>query len=376
MSTVSDAAMAPATLYRADQVGSLLRPPELLWARAAHGAGQLGVDGLRVLEDRAILRALDRQRAVGIDVLTDGEYRRASFMGSMVEATEGFVPADDTGPDWQGPGVHGPSGFRYTIGAQLRQTRRLTAHETAFLRAHAPGPFKVTLPSPNLFVSGAHPAEGSARGYPTRSDLLRDLTEIVRGEVRALSEEGVPYIQVDAPMYAHYREAEWRARTRAAGLDPEQVLDEAIAADNACLAAGRREGVILAVHMCRGASRSGWLWSDEDDAMGEKLFNGLEADRFLIEYDVERAGGFEPLRFVPPGRTVVLGLVSTKQGALESPELLVRRVAEAARHLSPERLALSPQCGFASIAVGNPMSMDDQWRKLELVAETARQVWS
>jgi 5-methyltetrahydropteroyltriglutamate--homocysteine methyltransferase len=133
--------------------------------------------------------------------------------------------------------------------------------------------------------------------------------------------------------------------------------------------------VTLAVHMCRGASRSGWLRSDQYDAVGEKLFNGLEADRFLIEYDLERAGGFEPLRFVPQGRTVVLGLVSTKQGALDSPDLLVRRVEEAARHLSLERLALSPQCGFASIAVGNPMSMDDQWRKLELIAETARKVW-
>jgi 5-methyltetrahydropteroyltriglutamate--homocysteine methyltransferase len=367
--------MPPAGEYRADQVGSLLRPPELLQARAEHEAGRLAPDALRAAEDQAILAALAMQRQAGLDVVTDGEYRRRSFMGVMADATEGFVPIQDRGLDWQGPGGAGPAGFTQRVGGRLRQVRRLTAHESAFLKTHAGGPFKIAVPSANQFRSVADEPGQTDPHYPTRGDLLRALTDIVRAEVRALAEEGVPYIQIDAPNYTQYVDARWRERTRAAGLDPDQELDQAIAADNACLEAGRREGVTLAVHLCRGNSRSRWLRQGGYDPIAERLFNALQVDRFLLEYDTERAGGFDPLRFVPPGRTVVLGLVTTKEGALEPPDLLLRRIDEAARYVPLEHLALSPQCGFASSAPGNLLSMDDQRRKLELVAETARKVW-
>ncbi|HEY7065690.1 MAG TPA: 5-methyltetrahydropteroyltriglutamate--homocysteine S-methyltransferase [Chloroflexota bacterium] len=363
--------------YRADQVGSLLRPAALKQAREEHAAGQLSAERLRADEDRAILDALAMQRAVGIDVVTDGEFRRFSFMSDLAEAVEGFVP-DTEGSAWHGAdGIERrPGGFARVIGGKLHQTRRLTAHEVGFLKEHAGAPFKMTVPSAGLFASarGYRPAL-VGQVYPTRADLLRDLVAILSAELRALADEGVPYLQIDAPSYTHLIDEGERASARARGLDPDELVDQFIAADNACLQAARRDGVTLAIHLCRGNSRSRWLATGGYDPIAEKLFGTLAADRFLLEYDSERAGSFEPLRFVPPGKTVVLGLVTTKHGGLEDPGLLVRRIEEAARYVPVERLALSPQCGFASSVPGNLLTEDDERRKLELVVETARRVW-
>jgi 5-methyltetrahydropteroyltriglutamate--homocysteine methyltransferase len=363
--------------YRADQVGSLLRPAELKQARDEHAAGRLTADELRAVEDRCILEALAMQRAAGVDVLTDGEFRRFSFMSDPAEAVEGFVPNAE-GSAWHGPdGVERrPGGFAQVIGGKLRQTRRLAAHESAFLTAHAGGPYKITVPSASMFasVTGYRPdLVGDA--YPTRADLLRDLTAILGAELRALADEGVPYLQIDAPSYTHLVDASGREAAQARGVDVDELVDQFIAADNACLDAARREGVTLAIHLCRGNSRSRWLASGGYDPIAEKLFGTLQADRFLLEYDSERAGSFEPLRFVPRGKTVALGLVTTKRGALESPDDLRRRIDEAARYVPIEQLALSPQCGFASSVPGNLLTKDEQRRKLELVAATARRVW-
>jgi 5-methyltetrahydropteroyltriglutamate--homocysteine methyltransferase len=213
------------------------------------------------------------------------------------------------------------------------------------------------------------------RAYATSSELLEDLVAIVRDEVRWLAAEGVPYIQLDAPYYSHYLDPRARDRVRQAGVDPDRALDQAIAADNAALAAGRGGNVTLALHVCRGNNRSRWYTEGGYDAIAERLFGTLDVDAFLLEYDTERAGGFAPLGRVPRGKTVVLGLVTTKEPRLESPDTLRRRIDEAARHVPLERLALSPQCGFASVAAGNLLSVDDQWRKLELVVSTARAVW-
>jgi 5-methyltetrahydropteroyltriglutamate--homocysteine methyltransferase len=361
-------------VYRADQVGSLLRPPDLLEARAAHAAGRLGLDELRAREDRAILDALDRQRRVGIDVCTDGELRRGSWLTSMADAVEGFVP-ERVPLDWRGPGGGVEASTAQVAGARLRKARRLTDHELPFLQQHAPGPFKITVPAPSNFMITSYKPGVTDRVYPTRADLLHDLVDIVRDEVGWLAAEGVRYIQLDGPYYSHYLDTRARERAGQAGIDPDRALAEAIAADNVVLAAGRRAGVTRALHVCRGNNRSRWYTEGGYDAIAEKLFGTLDVDTFLLEYDTERAGGFAPLRRVPAGKAVVLGLVTTKEPTLESPDALRRRIDEAARAVPLERLALSPQCGFASVAAGNLLSMDDQWRKLELVVNTARAVW-
>jgi 5-methyltetrahydropteroyltriglutamate--homocysteine methyltransferase len=362
------------TVYRADQVGSLLRPPDLLEARAAHAAGRLALDELRAREDRAILDALAQQRRVGIDVYTDGEMRRGSWLTDMAEAVEGFVP-DRVPFEWQGPGGGVEPSTAQVAGAKLRKARSLTHHELPFLKRHAPGPFKVTVPAPSNFMITSYKPGVTDRAYATSAELLQDLVAIVRDEIRWLAADGVPYIQLDGPYYSHYVDPRARDRVRQAGVDPDRALDQAITADNAALAAGRGADVTLALHVCRGNNRSRWYTEGGYDAVAEKLFGTLDVDTFLLEYDTERAGGFAPLRRVPRGKTVVLGLVTTKKPRLESPDALRRRIDEAARYVPLEHLALSPQCGFASVAAGNLLSMDDQWRKLALVVETARAVW-
>jgi 5-methyltetrahydropteroyltriglutamate--homocysteine methyltransferase len=361
--------------YRADQVGSLLRPARLLEARAAHAEGRLDLDGLRAIEDEAILEALAMQRQVGIDVVTDGEYRRGVFYGDMLEAVEGFVTNADVPASWRGPaGAPGPT-LPPMVGAKLRQKRRLTAHEVPFLQEHAPGPFKVTIPGGQQFLRAGFRPGVTDRFYPTRADLARELAGILHREVEALIADGAPYVQIDAPWYYAFLDEGHRERLRERGLEPAQALDEAIAVDNAVVAGLRREGVTLALHICRGNARSRWLAEGSYEPIAEKLFHALDYDRLLLEYDSDRAGGFEPLRFVPPDKTVVLGLVTTKEGRLETEDALRRRIDEAARYVPLERLALSPQCGFASSDAGNLLSLDEQRRKLELVVETARRVW-
>jgi 5-methyltetrahydropteroyltriglutamate--homocysteine methyltransferase len=363
-----------ATRYRADHVGSLLRPPELLEARAARAEGRLEAGALRALEDRAIREALELQRQVGIDVFTDGELRRGSWLTDLAEAVEGFVP-ERVPLTWHGPGGGPEASTAHVAGARLVKARRLTATELPFLKAHAPGPFKVTVPAPSNFMIASYRAGITDRVYAGRAELLRDLAAIIKDELEWLVAEGVPYIQLDAPYYSHYLDPGTRDRLRANGLDPDQALDDAIAGDNAALAGLRREGVTIGLHVCRGNNRSRWFTEGGYDAIAEKLFGALAVDAFLLEYDSERSGGFEPLRRVPAGKTVVLGLVTTKAPRLESSGELRRRIDEAARYVALDHLALSPQCGFASVAAGNLLSMDDQRRKLELVVETARQVW-
>ncbi len=362
--------------YRAEQVGSLLRPVELLKARADFAEGKVDGEYLRYEEDRAILEILAVQRQIGLDVITDGEYRRGAWMTDMADSVEGFVKQSAMMP-WKGPGGGDEASSSHVVGDKLRQRKRLTGDQAEFVRKHAGGqPFKVTIPSPSGFMISSYRRGVSDGAYPTAADMLRDLSAIVRDEVAALVVEGVPYVQLDTPQYSYYGDPSLMARMREAGLDPERALDEAIVADNAAVADLDRSGLTLALHVCRGNSRSRWVAEGGYDAFAEKLFNGLDVDRFLLEYDdPARSGGFEPLRFVPPSKMVVLGLVTTKSPDLESKDELKRRIDEAARHIPLERLALSPQCGFASVAAGNLLDWDDQRRKLELVVATAREVW-
>jgi 5-methyltetrahydropteroyltriglutamate--homocysteine methyltransferase len=233
----------------------------------------------------------------------------------------------------------------------------------------------MTLPTPSSFYLVSYKPGITDRVYPSRAAMVGELAAIIRGEIMALADEGVPYIQLDAPYYTSYLDPLVRERVRQSGIDPDRAFDESLAADRACLEGVRREGVTLAMHVCRGNSKSRWFTEGGYDPIAGKLFGSLPVDTFLLEYDTERAGGFEPLRSVPKGKTVVLGLVSTKDPRLEPQDDLRRRIEEASKHVPIENLALSPQCGFASVAAGNLLSLDDQRRKLELVVATARRVW-
>jgi len=363
------------TPYRADQVGSFLRPPEIIEARHA---ARTDPERLRALEDRHILQALEKQRDLGFEIFTDGELRRRNFMSDFTDAVAGFDFGDTVARTWQaGSGARAPvSSVAGVVTARLQPLRRLTLHELAFLKRHSPGAIKMTLPSATQFPAIAYKRGVSDRVYPTPSELLGDVVAIIQAEVRALVDEGIRYVQIDAPRYSYYIDPKWRDWIRTEmGLDPEAALDEAIRADNACLEGARRPGVILAIHLCRGNNRSHWYAEGGYDAIAEQLFTTLQVDRFLLEYDDERSGTFEPLRFVPRGKTVVLGLVSSKRPALESVADVRRRIGEASRYVPLDDLALSPQCGFASTLEGNLLSEADQWAKLDLVARTAREVW-
>jgi 5-methyltetrahydropteroyltriglutamate--homocysteine methyltransferase len=364
--------------YRADQVGSFLRPQELLDARKDPGVSS---EQLTAIEDRCILDVLERQKHAGFRVFSDGELRRSGFMSDFYESVEGLDREFEVDRTWKGApsaavvarGIGAPGG---AVVAKLRQTRRLTKHEVDFLTRHAPGDVKMTLPTANQFPAIAYKKGVSDRVYATYSDFLWDIVPIMKAEIQALLQEGVKYIQIDAPRYSYYIDPKWRRYVQdEMGVDPERALDEAIDVDNACLEGAKRDGVTFAIHLCRGNNRSQWYAEGGYDPIAERLFNKLNVDRFLLEYESERAGTFEALRFVPRSKMVVLGLISSKLPELEPQDHLLRRIEEAARYVPIENLAVSPQCGFASTMEGNLVSEADQWRKLQLVVDTARQVW-
>jgi 5-methyltetrahydropteroyltriglutamate--homocysteine methyltransferase len=368
----------PRPHYKADHVGSFLRPQEI---RDARNNPASSPEQLREIEDRHILRVLERQRDLGFRIFSDGELRRSQFMGDFYDSVEGLDKDGSIARAWKGqPDRTGGAGLLQLTGLvvdKIRQTRRLARHEVDFLRRHSPGAFKMTLPTANQFPAIAYRKGLSDRAYPTYSDFLWDVVPIIRSETQALVNEGVSYVQIDAPRYSYYLDPKWRDYIRTElGVSPEAALDEAIRVDNACLEGARREGVTLAIHLCRGNSRSQWYAEGGYDPIAEKLFNELDVDLFLLEYESDRAGTFEPLRFVPPSKGVVLGLVSSKVPEIESRDLLCRRIDEASRYVPLENLALSPQCGFASTLEGNLLTEDEQWQKLQLVAETARKIWN
>jgi 5-methyltetrahydropteroyltriglutamate--homocysteine methyltransferase len=376
--------------FRADHVGSLLRPPELLQARTDLNEGRITADQLQEAEDAAILKALDLQRRAGVDIFSDGEYRRLAWSASIRAAIDGLV-ADDQSPTlrllgrWQGPSsdlanasMTGSSNLPSLVVAdKVHLVRRIAGTDAAFLREHAPGPWKITMPGPMSAAGQLYKPGISEKAYATRRDLVDEIISMERAEIAALIEDGVSYIQLDSLHYVErVADTTIRAQMIADGEDPEAYLDEVIAADNATLAGARRDGLTVGLHMCRGNNRSAWHAEGSYELVAEKAFNLLDVDRFLLEYDTDRAGGFEPLRFMPKNKMVVLGLVSSKLPELEPVDQLRRRIDEAAKYVPIENLAISPQCGFASTYLGNLLTWDEMQAKLELVAETARLVWS
>jgi len=371
-----------ATGYRADNIGSLLRPQELLDARVAYREGKLEREKLRAIEDRSILEALELQKTAGVQIFTDGEYRRDIFTADINQAIAGLVPGKVTVSfEWRGAGSDlakesKEGNLQFVVGAKLRKKGRFTPGEAPYLKQHAPGPFKVCTPAATQHAISRYKPGISDKVYPTIHDMLQDVAAIMRDEVQALIDEGASYVQLDAPSYSTFFDAKRRASLKASGVDPEEAFDAAIAADNAMIKGIKRgPGVVIGIHFCRGNKRSAWGAEGGYEPIAEKAFGSLQMDRYLLEFDSERAGGFEPLRFVPEGKTVVLGLVTTKEPRLESEDELLRRIEQASKYVPSENLALSTQCGFASAASGNLLSRDDMRRKLELVANTARRVW-
>ncbi len=357
--------------YRSDVVGSLLRPNYLKEARGKRASGELTHAEFKKIEDRAVNEAITLQLEADLDVISDGEMRRYAFFGHLIDAVEGY----DKFGGWAIP-FHDDQGNelifkRPVVVSKLRRVRPMCEEEFVYLRARTDHPAKVTLVSAQQ-AAAYYDAEKSKGAYATIDAYLADLVDILRMEVDELVRLGCTYIQVDAPQYAALIDPGIREGYRQRGNDPDRLLDRCIELDNAVI--GNHPGVTFGIHLCRGNNQSKYYASGGYDPIAS-VFSRTKFNNFLLEYDDERSGGFEPLKNVPEDRTVVLGLVTTKKPALEKKDELKRRINEAAKCVPLERLALSPQCGFASTEEGNLLTAEEQAAKLRLVAETAREVW-
>lgn len=362
---------------RADVVGSLLRPPELLEARQQAARGELTPARLAEIEDAAVDAALALQERAGVDVVTDGEQRRLSFQSRVVDAVSGF---GDVGldaflwGDWRSEdlGTHTVERPPLAVVERLARRRFPFVEEFTYARDRARRPVKVTLPSPSLFAGFWDP-DRSAGAYPTLDAFLGHVADLLREEVDELARLGARSVQLDAPHYTLVVDPAYRDFYASRGWPHERWLGMAAELDNEVL--GDRADVVTGLHLCRGNQASRWLVAGDYAALAERLFGAVRVDRLLLEYDDARSGSFDPLAAVPDGTVAVLGLVTTKRPQLESTEALRGRVAEASRHRDPDLLALSPQCGFATSVLGNALSVADQEAKLRLVAQTAETVW-
>ncbi len=373
---------------RTDVVGSLLRPERLIEARRRFDEGKIESDELRAIEDAAVCQAVSLQEAAGLDVLTDGEMRRVNFQDSFSESVAGYDAKPTTikenerrvdgaapGQRWEVPAAkqaHSAVSQRRPVKERIRLKRNVPLTEYEFLAKASKTPAKVALIGPDR-ISQRFDYQASTDVYDSVDEFVDDVVKIERAIVESLVKAGCRYIHIDAPGFTAYVDEPSLAQMRARGEDPQANLSRSIKAE-ARVVAGLGD-VACGIHLCLGNQRSMWHREGAYDAIAERLFNELPHYRFLLEYDTPRAGGFEPLRFVPKGKTVVLGLVSTKVPEMETVEGLQRRIDQATKFIPLDQLAISPQCGFASDVVGNLISADDQKRKLEIVAQTARKVW-
>jgi 5-methyltetrahydropteroyltriglutamate--homocysteine methyltransferase len=363
----------------ADVVGSLLRPSWLLKAQERLCAGEITRPAYKSIEDRAVNEAVAQQEEAGLTVLTDGEMRRLSFQSQMVQAVEGFGEWDLGAflwGDWYGHEEVGDwrreRPKELAVVAPLRRRRSLSAEEFVYLRARTARIPKVTLPSPGLFANFWSP-ERSRGAYASLESFLEDVARILREEVEELAEYGADYIQLDAPHYPLLLEPETRAFYEAQGWSAREWLELGVALDNRVMAG--IDGVTFGLHLCRGNQASRWLVAGDYGPIAKPIFQHTAAHRLLLEYDDARSGGFEPLRYVPDEKMVVLGLITTKRGELENADEVVARIDEASRYVDRERLALSPQCGFGTSIIGNKLTQEQQAAKLRLVCDVAERVW-
>jgi methionine synthase II (cobalamin-independent) len=365
--------------FRADHVGSLLRPPELLDARAGFAEGRVNAEELRRVEDEAIRDVVALQREAGLQSATDGEFRRATWHMDFIYQLGGIEQA----PGDMKVQFRNPEGTVEWTPAALHVTEKIHLEQTIFGEAfeflaatvtdgQTP---KLTIPSPNMVHYRGGRAAMDDGVYPDMEEFWEDLCAAYADELRALGELGCTYLQFDDTSLAYLNDPRQREQIAQRGTsDVEHLHEQYVRNINRALE-GRPPGMAVTTHLCRGNFRSSWAAEGGYDFVAEALFGGLGVDGFFLEYDDARSGGFEPLRFVAPDKYVVLGLVTTKHGELESKDLLKRRIEEASRYVPIERLCLSPQCGFSSTVEGNALTREEQIAKLELIVETAAEVW-
>jgi 5-methyltetrahydropteroyltriglutamate--homocysteine methyltransferase len=359
--------MTPRRPARAEVVGSLLRPPELQAAvEKRSDPAHLGA-----VADTAIERVVERQIEIGLDVVSDGEFRRWMFLNSFYDAVEG-IAIDRSGVEFTNERGETVVLAVPSIEARLRRVDSPAAREAAFMARLTDRPFKVTFPAASIFV---HPFGVSPDAYASLDDFVEHAIAIERELIAEAVEAGCRYVQLDFPLYPYLVDPDWSAQFEAAGHAVADLLEKAVAADTAILGE-IPDGVTTALHVCRGNYRSRWICAGSLEPVAERLFGELPYDVFLVEWDdVGRDGGYESVRFVPAGRIVVMGLVSSKRRELESEDEVLRKLEEASQYLPLDQLALSTQCGFASVIEGNEIDEETQWRKLELVARVADRSW-
>jgi 5-methyltetrahydropteroyltriglutamate--homocysteine methyltransferase len=365
--------------FRAEHVGSLLRPPELLKARGEHQAGRISAEELRRVEDDAIRDAVRMQREIGLQGVTDGEFRRGSWHMDFLYRIGGVARSDQTlriqFRNEGGPVEAALGAFR--IDGRLTLGETIFADDFAYLKSVMPAgtTAKLTIPSPSMLHYRGGRAVIDQAAYPDMDAFWHDLAEVYKKEIAGLAALGCTCLQLDDTSLAYLNDPTQRAYVTSIGGDGEQQHLTNIRLINAALA-GRPAGITVCTHMCRGNFRSSWVAEGGYDHVAEALFGELAVDGFFLEYDDARSGGFAPLRFVPRGpKRVVLGLVTSKRAALETKDELKRRVDEAAKYVPLEQLCLSPQCGFSSTVEGNALTVEEQNAKLRLVVETAREIW-
>jgi 5-methyltetrahydropteroyltriglutamate--homocysteine methyltransferase len=363
--------------FRADHVGSLLRPLELKQARQDRAAGKISSADLQKLEDDAIRRAVARQEEVGLKSITDGELRREDFYTDFyVRGLGGVeVKTESTAAffvDHEGRKIPVPLA---QVVSRMKWTKPIYAGHFRFLKSVARQTPKVTIPSPIMLYFSCGSAAIRKNAYPDMDVFWSDVVDAYQKEVQSLYDAGCRYLQVDDPPMATLCDERYQAMMKARGDDPLYALNELFPAIINRAFAKRPPDMHLAMHLCRGNNQSGWFGEGGYDLIADVLFNKLNVDSYFLEYETPRAGTFEPLRLLPKNKTAVLGLLSSKLPQLESKDLLKRRIDEAAKYVSLDQLALSPQCGFASSTEGNRLSEDEQWAKLRLVVEVASEVW-
>jgi 5-methyltetrahydropteroyltriglutamate--homocysteine methyltransferase len=364
--------------FRGDHVGSLLRPQELLDVRQGHAEGRLSDEELRAAEDAAIADVVRLQHDAGLQTVTDGEFRRTSWHMDFIYSITGVQRTEeqlevhfhnaDGDLDFTSAGL--------VVDEPVRIEEPIFGEAFDFLRSVAPGGMtpKLTIPSPSMVHYRGGTAAIDPSVYPDEDQFWDDLSAAYAEQVRMIAERGCTYLQLDDTSLAYLNDPDQRAGVAAQGRDAEHQHERYIRQINAALA-GRPDGLAVTTHMCRGNYQSSWAASGSYDFVAEALFGGLEVDGFFLEYDDERSGGFEPLRFVPSDKLVVLGLVTTKSPVLESKDDLKRRIDEATKYIDLDQLCLSPQCGFSSTVEGNRLTQDEEIAKLRLVVETAEEVW-
>ena len=364
--------------FRADHVGSLLRPPELLAARDDHAAGHIDSDQLRAVEDEAIRDVVAMQKEVGLQSATDGEFRRSSWHMDFIYQLGGVEQVEGESlhvhfRDEQGEYDYAPPAMH--VGERVTLPQTIFGDAFEYLRDTVDGATpKLTIPSPSMVHYRGGNSSIDSSVYPDVDDFWTDLTAAYNQEWHRLYDLGCRYLQLDDTSLAYVNDPAQREHIVKIGGDPEHLHEQYIANINRALS-GRPDDLAVTTHMCRGNNQSMWAAEGGYDFVAEALFNDLEVDGFFLEYDDERSGTFEPLRFVPKGKMVVLGLVTTKRPDLEGKDLLKRRIDEASKFVDVDQLCLSPQCGFSSTVEGNKLTRDDQAAKLRLVVETAQEVW-